>query len=244
MWASFVGLSVVPWLLFAQSSRVMDAVPVITPGQPEVHVSGAVHDHGRLFGSDAKRRSHAALRRIQRDYRVPVVIETFESLEGRAVDEVARRRPRPLSDDGIYILLAGRDRDVAVRLFRDQPDGRSPKLERAAIREAFLVPLRAGDADGALEGGIRAVETMLADLAASEPRSDRGAVISVATLSGILSILLAIRYRGRDRGGSKRRRSTDVGAVASGHVGRVDADGSPAVHAPRVGPARARITTH
>ena len=138
MWAAYGSLSVVPWMLFAQASWTTDAVPLITPAQPEVFVSGAVHDHGRLFSDDAKRRSHVALRRIQRDHRVPVVIETFGSLEGRAIDDVARRRPRPLSDDGIYILLVGEERDVAVRLFRDESDGR--RTDAGAGRHPRGVP--------------------------------------------------------------------------------------------------------
>jgi hypothetical protein len=194
MWSACGSLSVVPWILFAQASWTTDAVPLITPAQPEVFVSGAVHDHGRLFSDDAERRSHVALRRIQRDHRVPVVIETFGSLEGRAIGDVARRRPRPLSDDGIYILMVGEGRDVAVRFFRDESGGRRTDAEQAAIREAFLVPLRAGDADGSLEQGIRSVETMVAAWAASEPRSDRGTVIFVMSLSGLLAIVLAIRH--------------------------------------------------
>jgi uncharacterized protein len=106
---------------------------------------------------------------------------------------VARRRPRPLSDDGIYILLVREERDVVVRFFRDDLGGRRTNLEQAAIREAFLVPLRAGDADRALEQGIRSVETMVAVWAASEPRSDRGTVIFVMSLSGLLATVLAIR---------------------------------------------------
>ena len=205
MWAACGRLSVLPWIFFAQSSWNMDAVPLITPAQPVVFVSGAVHDHGRLFSDDVMRRSHVALRRIQRDHRVPVVIETFGSLGGRTIDDVARRRPRPRSDDGIYILLAGEGRDVAVRFFRDESGGRRTHEEQAAIREAFLVPLRAGDADRALEEGIRSVETMVADWAASGRRSDLAAVILVMSLSGSLATVLAIRHGrslGADRAGA------------------------------------------
>ena len=41
MWAAYGSLSLVPWILFAQASLNMDAVPLITPAQPEVFVSAA-----------------------------------------------------------------------------------------------------------------------------------------------------------------------------------------------------------
>ena len=50
MWASFGSLSVVPWILFAQMSWDMGAVPVITAAQPMAEVNPGVRDRGGVFG--------------------------------------------------------------------------------------------------------------------------------------------------------------------------------------------------
>ena len=57
MWASFGSLSVVPWILFAQSSWNMDAVPIITAPQPSIQATVEVRDRAGVFGSDAERRA-------------------------------------------------------------------------------------------------------------------------------------------------------------------------------------------
>ena len=46
MWASFGSLTVVPWILFAQMSWSMDAVPAITAAQPSSKVTVEIRDRG------------------------------------------------------------------------------------------------------------------------------------------------------------------------------------------------------
>jgi hypothetical protein len=232
MSASFGSFSFLPWILFAQLTSPSGEGPFITPGQAEVHLTAAIHDHGGVFGEGARRRAHAALRRIQRDRRVPVVVETFKSLRGRSIDEVARRRPRPLSDDGIYILVAGLERDVSVRLFRDTPFDGPSGLDPTAIREAFLGPLRAGDADAALDQGIRAIKESVG----SQSEAGRNPVVSASILVGILAALFTIRHRGSHRGRRRRRRSSGAGTLLTGDaIPHGHGSGLSDQHPPRTG---------
>src|SRR4051812_28321980 len=93
MWASFGSLSVVPWILFAQSSWNMDAVPVITAAPPqEAQAAVEIRDRADLFGGAAERRGREALERLHRRHRTPVlVVETARSLDGAWVADVAWR---------------------------------------------------------------------------------------------------------------------------------------------------------
>src|SRR3954453_12065904 len=105
MWASFGSLSVVPWILFAQSSWNMDAVPAITAAQPLSEVTVEVRDRAELFGRGAVRRAREALQRVHREHRFPVLVETLESLEGAWIADVARKRSRLAGADQLYVLV-------------------------------------------------------------------------------------------------------------------------------------------
>src|SRR3954464_1310446 len=92
MLASFGSLSVIPWILFAQSSWNMDAVPVITATQPSTKVTVEVRDRAGVFGRGAERRAREVLQRVHREHRFPVLVETVESLEGAWIADVAQQR--------------------------------------------------------------------------------------------------------------------------------------------------------
>ena len=193
MWASFVSLSVVPWILFAQSSWNMDAVPVITAAPPPSESSVAVRDRGEVFSRGAERRAQEALGRVYRRHGTPVLIETRKSLDGAWIADVARRQGRMAGAQQLYILAAGDERDVGVIAARRGPASRLTDQQRETIRRAFLGPLQAGEADEALAQGVRAIGTTL-DAAASRPASvGRDALIAVAILLASLAVLLASR---------------------------------------------------
>ena len=182
MWGSFGSLSVVPWILFAQSSWNMDAVPVITAAQPSSESRVGVRDPGEVFSRDAERRAREVLARVYRRHGTPVVIETVKSLDGAWVADVARRHGRMARPQQLYILVAADERDVGVIAARLGPATRLTDQQRATIRAAFLGPLQAGDADEALVQGVRAIGTTL-DAAASGPGpGGRGTQIAVAIL--------------------------------------------------------------
>ena len=195
MWAQFGSLSVVPWMLLAQMSGGLDAVPAITAAQPTSGVTAEVRDRGGMFSRGAERQAHAALRRVQRDHRVPILVETIESLEGAWVADVAGRRARAADPEQLYILVAGSERDVGVIAARHGPASRLSDQQRETIRRAFLGPLQAGETDGALEQGVGAIGTTLA--AASGPKPT--ARYALCSLTILLAFLLASEVRGRYR---------------------------------------------
>jgi uncharacterized protein len=238
MWASFGSLSVVPWILFAQSSWNTDAVPVIIAAQPASEVRLEVRDRAEVFGLGAERRAREALRRIHSEYRIPVQIEAIESLDGAWIADVAQRRGRMAGADQLYILVAGNEREVGVIAARRGPASRLTDQQRESIRRAFLGPLQAGQADGALEQGVRALGATLDPAPASwRILQGRDTLISVTIIVAVLAVLLISQnwawYGVRDR----RRRRNAAGAAAPG---RMEMSGAIVPHVPRAIPVADR----
>lgn len=207
MCARFGSLCVLPWILFAQMSWNMSAVTVIAATSPSYEVPPEINDPAAVFNNGVKRGSRKALRAIRYAYRVPILVETVKSLEGERIDDAARQRARPLGRDGLYILVADQDRDVAVFLGLNKARGLLADPDRVVIREAFLRPLQAGDADSGLVGGVRTIGTTLANAAAARPKPNARDVMFPATISfALIAVLLALQIGTRDEGRRKHRR--------------------------------------
>jgi glc operon protein GlcG len=116
-----------------------------------------------MFGRDAIREALARLVTLERTYRVPVTIETIESLRGEPIDEAAMRMAKRLGPQGkgIFILIAREDHRDEVLVSRDYP-ALNVKAKRFAIRDAFLEDFRKGNFDLGLKHGVDAIEKALA----------------------------------------------------------------------------------
>jgi uncharacterized membrane protein YgcG len=220
MWVSFGSLPVVTWVLLAQSSWTMETVTVVNAATRSSEVTVDVRDRADLFGQGAKRRAREALQRIHREHRIPVRIETVESLDGAWIADIARRRGGMAGADQLYILVAGSERDVGVIAARRGPASRLTEQQREGIRRAFLGPFREGEADVALEQGVRAIGATLNSAAKSNLKlNGRDALISATILVTALAVLLASQKWARYGGRNRRRRRTAAGATAPAHVG-------------------------
>src|SRR4051812_12568130 len=214
MWASFGSLSVIPWILFAQSSWNMDAVPVITAAQSSTEVKVEVRDRAGVFGRGAERRAREVLQRVHREHRFPVLVETVESLEGAWIADVAQQRGRQARADQFYVLVAGREQEVGVIAARHGPASHLTDQQRESVRRAFLGPLQAGEAGGGLEKGVRALAATLDSAATVRPKlSGRDALISVTILVAALAVLLVSRTRAWYGVWNRRRRRAAAGAA-------------------------------
>lgn len=220
MWASFGMLSVVPWILFAQSSWNMDAVSVITVAQPSSEVTVEVRDRADLFGRGAERRAREVLQRVHREHHIPVRVETVKSLEGAWVADVAQQRSRLARAEQLYVLVAGREQEVGVIAARHGPASRLTDQQRESVRQAFLRPIQAGEADAALEQGVRALATTLDSAATSKPKlSGRGALIWVTILAAALVAVLHRRRSVAPYCGRLRKTSRTAGTATPRPIG-------------------------
>ena len=71
-----------------------------------------------MFGPEARARVQEILRQVEQQHRVPVLIETIESLEGQDVAAEARRRAQGSGRTGVYILLARKDSKLQILISR------------------------------------------------------------------------------------------------------------------------------
>src|SRR3954462_14728019 len=104
MWASFANQLVVPLILLAQGSSMMDYVPVISGAPPPAEAHAPVRDTADMFVIAALKQAQEDLSRIRREYLVPVRIETVMSLDGAWIADVAWRRARSVQSGQLYIL--------------------------------------------------------------------------------------------------------------------------------------------
>ncbi|WP_406696989.1 TPM domain-containing protein [Singulisphaera sp. Ch08] len=211
MYARFGCLTVLPWILFAQMSWDMSAVPVVAATSALYEVPPEINDRGGVFDKQVKRGAREALRQFRYHYRVLILVETVDSLDGEPINDAALRRARPLGKDGIYILMARQERDAAVVVGLNKAHGLLTGPDRANIREAFLGPFRAGDANGGLEKGVRTIGTTLANASATKPKSNARDVMFPATiLFALLAVLVALQMGTTDEDRRKRRQRTSL----------------------------------
>jgi uncharacterized membrane protein YgcG len=220
----FGRLLVVPWILFAQATWTMDAVPAITAVQPQgIEAVVEVRDRSDVFSIGAKRRARKALQGTRRGYRTPIVIETVRSLDGAWIADVAQRRARMVGADRLYILVAGNERDVGVVGARHGPVRRLTDQQRETILRSFLAPLQAGKPDEAIDHGVRAIGEMLDAAAIKSELGVRDALISITMVLASLALLFTSRIWSWWQGRSEQRC----------RIAAVPGDDNPAVRARR-----------
>ncbi|SIN90185.1 glc operon protein GlcG [Singulisphaera sp. GP187] len=105
--------------------------------------------------------------------KLPVLIETVESLDGKTIDEAVARKELPPQEDGVYILLAKREKKIEVRVAK-RFESVVGETERKGIRDAFIEGLRKGKPEEAVTLGVRALNRALrkvrnTELAPPEP---------------------------------------------------------------------------
>lgn len=197
MLAAFSSLVVFPWLLLARLDWWnMDAVPTMTAAPSVSAVTVEVRDRAGMFDPAALQHAQDIFGRIHRERGVPVLVETIESLDGVWIADVARRRDELAGPDRLYILVAERERKVGVIAATSGPASRLTDQQRESIRQAFLGPLEAGDADGALEQGALALVAAIDSASPSRTGfSGFDAAIAATILVAAVAILIACNPR-------------------------------------------------
>lgn len=141
--------------------------PNAAPTPPPTSASSEIRDPAALFGRDAVREALARLVNIERTYRIPVTIETVESLKGESIDEATLRMSRRLGPQakGLYALISKGDHKMEVIASRDNA-ALNARARRIAIRDAFLEEFRKNNYDLGLRRGVESIERTLALLRA------------------------------------------------------------------------------
>jgi glc operon protein GlcG len=120
-----------------------------------------IRDTAGIFSAGAIEKAKTQLVKIERDSRIPTIIETIDSLGGDTIDAAARRHASRSAGRGIFILIAARDAKLEVlasREFEDVVD----RSQRQVIRDAFIAEFRHKKFNEGLEQGVQAIARVAA----------------------------------------------------------------------------------
>ena len=123
--------------------------------------TAGVRDGAGLFSEVAIRDAGESLRKLAQETGVTAVVETVDSLNGEAVEEVAVRLARRSAIKGIFILVARRDKKLEVLASRPFHEA-FPRETLHGVRTAFSDGLRKGDFNGGLREGVAAISAAVA----------------------------------------------------------------------------------
>lgn len=159
------------WLIAVALGSARAAESNEVPASP-ISATIVIHDEAGLFGPEtldevARLGFHA----VDDADRLPVTIETIETLESRSVDELALERARASRRSGIYLLISEQDREVCLLVSKDA----MPRVDedaRVRIRDAFLADFREAAFDDGLRHGTEAIAAVLRNKAPIEAQGE------------------------------------------------------------------------
>jgi uncharacterized protein len=143
----------------------LPALLIATTGPSD---AAEIRDKAKLFSPEAVKKAEAELERIEKEYSVPVAIETVESLEGRKINTVLAEHARAANVKGIYILISKDDHAIQVETYKDYAKYVTAEKDRT-IRDVFTREFKAKDFDAGLLKGIDKTDSTL-----SEARAEAG----------------------------------------------------------------------
>ncbi len=140
-----------------------------------------IRDRGGIFTAEAIKKAETVLDRIERRTKIPVVIETIETLPGlerdasapekrRAVDQLAEKRAREIGYEGVYLLISKEDQVFSPLLVREQLASLLPREKRQQVRDLLAREFKLRRFD---EGLIKTAEYLDDALAAAPATVDR-----------------------------------------------------------------------
>jgi hypothetical protein len=127
-----------------------------------VAAASEIRDDAGMFAGDAMRQAETALQKVQRDTKVPIVIETITSLRGEDAADAAKRRAMQAGERGVFVLLAKKEKKISVvvapeyaRVF--------PSERRVAIHDAFKKEFDKSGLDRGLVAAIQDIGAIATD---------------------------------------------------------------------------------
>ena len=134
-----------------------------------------LRDKAKLFTPEAIVKAGDEMDRIEKEYQVPIRLETVETLNGENIDDVLRQHARAADAHGLYILIARKEHKTEVGESRSF----SKYLTRQrtlAIREAINGEFKKGNFDAGLLAGLAKTDSVL-----SEARAEAGGTLRPTT---------------------------------------------------------------
>ncbi|SIO33296.1 uncharacterized protein SAMN05444166_3856 [Singulisphaera sp. GP187] len=233
-------------------TRWLLALPLLLATSITSAQAASVRDSAGMFSPEAVRQAQAKLDQIERESRIPILIETVESLPEAAnmkppekrtlINDVAVRRAGE-GGLGVYLLISKNDHLISNVITRKQLANRLPSNVRLNIRDAFTSNFKVENFDAGLKQGVDGIGRALAGgpVAGAVPGRGgmagrpRGGTSGVGTLLmlglGIVAVMFVLRRLGSLFGGQQQ-------GYGQGQMGRPGPMGGPGWGGQGYGPQR------
>ena len=120
-----------------------------------------IRDRAGLFTAETVKKAETVLDGIERRTKIPVVIETIESIPGlerdasgsekrTAVDRLAEKRAREIGYEGAYLLISKNDHVFSPLLVKERYESLLPLEKRHEVRDTLAREFKGGHFDAGL----------------------------------------------------------------------------------------------
>ena len=124
--------------------------------------AGEIRDKASLFSGETVQKSLTELDRLEKEYEVPVTIETIETLSGETIGDVTAKHAQAVNAKGVYILIAKKEGKILAEASRDYRKFLT-RSKFQSIDDAFTDSFKKHDFDAGLTQGVAKLGSVLSD---------------------------------------------------------------------------------
>ena len=215
--------------------RSLIALPALLIATTGACLAAEVRDKAGLFSASAIKQAETDLDKIEKQYNVPVTIETIDSLEGERIAAVTTKHAEQAGAKGIYVLIAKAD----SRIYAEASKTYRTALTRdrlKAVDDAFVRQFEKKNFDAGLSRGVAQIEATVSETRpaartrqAGQPpvagKPSSGGMSMLLTIGlGLLALFIVIRilgaiFGGRNQGYAANQRMMGPGGAPMGGPG-------------------------
>ena len=124
--------------------------------------AGEIRDKAGLFTPETVKSAQAELDRFEKEYSVPVTIETIESLDGAKIGQEIQRRAEAVGTEGVYVLIPKQEHQILAEASKHYRQYLT-RNRMVAVQDAFLTQFKRRDFDAGLTQGVAKLGTVMSD---------------------------------------------------------------------------------
>ena len=143
--------------------RLWLVVPALLASAVMNVVSAAeIRDKAGLFSPDAVKQAQAELDRFEKEYSVPVTLETVDSLDGVPIGQAVERRAMAVGTEGVYILIPKQDHKILAEASKHYRQFLT-RTRMNSVQDAFLAQFKQESFNDGLTQGVAKLGAVLTD---------------------------------------------------------------------------------
>jgi len=161
-------------------------------------LTGRVNDTAGMLSAGTRQQLEAELAAFEKAESTQVVLLTIPSLEGEPIEQFgirvaeAWRIGQKGNDNGAILILSKQDRKVRIEVGRGLEGRLTDLVSGRIIRNEISPRLKAGDIDGGIAAGLRAIMAVVKGEYAAAPRDLRHAKRSAPPVFALLIFALVV----------------------------------------------------